>query len=87
MTYHQVDIPHITKKEGWFEQDPKVILNAVIETIEISCDNLTKLNINYEEIVTIGITNQRETTVLWDPLTGEPLYNAIGKKENKQNVD
>lgn len=57
-----------------------MILNAVIETIEISCDNLTKLNINYEEIVAIGITNQRETTVLWDPQTGEPLYNAIGKK-------
>lgn len=55
-----------------------VILDAVIETINISCDNLTKLNISYQEIVAIGITNQRETTVLWDPLTGIPLYNAIG---------
>lgn len=74
-----MEIPHVTQKEGWFEQDPMVILKAVIETIEISCDNLTKLNINYQDIVAVGITNQRETTILWDRMTGEPLYNAIGK--------
>lgn len=56
-----------------------VILQAVIETIEICCDNLTKLNINYQEIVALGITNQRETTILWDCVSGKPLYNAIGK--------
>lgn len=72
-------MPHITQKEGWFEQDPMVILKAVLKTIEVSCDNLRKLNINHQEIVAVGITNQRETTVLWDPVTGKPLYNAIGK--------
>lgn len=82
MTYHQVKIPHITPKEGWFEQDPMQILNSVIETINVTCDNLKKLNINYEDIVATGITNQRETTVLWDRTTGKPLYNALGKYIN-----
>ncbi|KAJ8919995.1 hypothetical protein NQ315_006525 [Exocentrus adspersus] len=77
LTYHQKEVPHIIPQEGWFEQDPMVILNAVIETIDVTCDNLKKLNINYEDIVALGITNQRETTVLWDPTTGKPLYNAL----------
>jgi hypothetical protein len=54
------------------------ILNSVIETINVTCDNLKKLNINYEDIVATGITNQRETTILWDAVTGKPLYNALG---------
>ncbi|KAJ3662402.1 hypothetical protein Zmor_006753 [Zophobas morio] len=77
LTYHQIKIPHITPKEGWFEQDPMLILNSVIETINVTCDNLKKLNINYEDIVATGITNQRETTILWDCKTGKPLYNAL----------
>uniref|UniRef100_A0A6P7GN93 Probable glycerol kinase n=1 Tax=Diabrotica virgifera virgifera TaxID=50390 RepID=A0A6P7GN93_DIAVI len=77
LTYHQVDIPSIVPKEGWFEQDPMVILHAVKETIEVTCDNLQKLNIDYADIVSVGITNQRETTVLWDKNTGQPLCNAI----------
>nr|XP_023027859.1 glycerol kinase-like isoform X1 [Leptinotarsa decemlineata] len=77
LTYHQLEIPFVVQKEGWFEQDPMLILNAVKETIDVTCDNLTKLNINYEDIIAIGITNQRETTVLWDSTTGKPLYNAL----------
>ncbi|VEN59689.1 unnamed protein product [Callosobruchus maculatus] len=77
LTFHQVPVPHIIPKEGWFEQDPNVILNAVIETVDVTCDNLKKLNINHEDIVAVGITNQRETTILWDPTTGKPLYNAL----------
>lgn len=48
------------------------------ETIKVTCDNLDKLNIDAGEIAAIGITNQRETTILWDRETGLPLYNAIG---------
>ncbi|KAF7281664.1 hypothetical protein GWI33_004441 [Rhynchophorus ferrugineus] len=69
LTYHQKEVPHICPQEGWFEQDPMTILQAVKETIEVTCDNLKKLNINHEDIVAIGITNQRETTLLWDKLT------------------
>jgi len=41
--------------------------------------NLRQLTIDPADIVAIGVTNQRETTVVWDSVTGEPLYNAIGK--------
>ncbi|KRT85601.1 hypothetical protein AMK59_2420 [Oryctes borbonicus] len=77
LTYHQVSIPHITPKEGWVEQDPEVILHSVIETINVTCDNLIKLDISPEDIVATGITNQRETTVVWDSVTGKPLHNAL----------
>lgn len=54
------------------------ILRAVVETIKVTCDNLKKLDIDPEDIVATGITNQRETTVVWDSKTGKPLYNALG---------
>lgn len=56
-----------------------VILNSTIECINITIDNLRKLGIDPEDIVATGITNQRETTVVWNSETGKPLYNAIGK--------
>ncbi|ENN79747.1 glycerol kinase isoform X2 [Dendroctonus ponderosae] len=77
LTYHQNEVSHICPQEGWFEQDPMLLLQAVKESIDIACDNLKKLNIDFEDIVAIGITNQRETTVLWDRITGKPLYNAL----------
>ncbi|XP_066256252.1 glycerol kinase 3-like isoform X1 [Euwallacea similis] len=77
LTYHQKEVSHICPQEGWFEQDPMAILLAVKETVDITCDNLKKLNIDFEDIVAVGITNQRETTVLWDKTTGKPLYNAL----------
>lgn len=72
-------IPHTSPKEGWFEQDPMIILHSVLETINVTCDNLKKLDIDPDDVVSLGITNQRETTILWDSTTGKPLYNAVGK--------
>lgn len=64
-------------KEGWVEQDPIEILQAVRECLSQTVFNLRQLTIDPSDIIAIGVTNQRETTVVWDSITGEPLYNAI----------
>lgn len=77
LTYHQVSLKRFSPQEGWVEQDALEILNAVLECIEVTTDNLRKLDINPEDVVGIGITNQRETTIVWNSVTGQPLYSAI----------
>lgn len=78
LTYHQIPVPTYCPKEGWVEQDPDEILQNVIQCIHCTVDNLRKLDIDASDIVTIGLTNQRETTIVWDSQTGKPLHNAIG---------
>ena len=65
-------IRSINKQSGWVEHDPAEIWNSVVQSLE----KLSK-EISFERIVGIGITNQRETTLLWDRKTGEPYHNAI----------
>ncbi|KAF7990060.1 hypothetical protein HCN44_009003 [Aphidius gifuensis] len=77
LTYHQIPIKLIYPKEGWVEQDPIEILEAVRECLSQTVVNLQQLTIDPSDIVAIGIANQRETTVVWSSITGEPLYNAI----------
>ncbi|CAK9811838.1 Glycerol kinase 3 [Anthophora quadrimaculata] len=77
LTYHQVSISQSCPKEGWVEQDPMEILKAVRECLNQTVFNLRQLTIDPSDIVAVGITNQRETTIVWDSITGEPLYNAI----------
>ena len=67
---HEQIFPHA----GWVEHDPKEIWN---NTREVIGQALSKANITRHNIKAIGITNQRETTVVWDKNTGEPVYNAI----------
>ncbi len=59
---------------GWVEHDP---LEIWVKTLQVMEGALQKSGINAHEITAIGITNQRETAVVWDKKTGEPLYNAI----------
>lgn len=59
---------------GWVEHDPQEILDSQLGALE---DVLQSKNINIGEIICIGITNQRETVVVWDKGTGKPIYNAI----------
>uniref|UniRef100_A0A6I8RP34 Probable glycerol kinase n=1 Tax=Xenopus tropicalis TaxID=8364 RepID=A0A6I8RP34_XENTR len=77
LSHHQVEIKQKFPKEGWVEQDPKEILQSVYECVEKTCEKLTQLNIDITNIKAIGVSNQRETTVVWDKTTGEPLYNAV----------
>ena len=59
---------------GWVEQDPDEIWST---QIGVCVEAVNKANIKAEEIASIGITNQRETTIIWDKNTGRPIYNAI----------
>uniref|UniRef100_A0A8K9UYJ1 glycerol kinase n=1 Tax=Oncorhynchus mykiss TaxID=8022 RepID=A0A8K9UYJ1_ONCMY len=77
LSHHQVGIKQSFPKEGWVEEDPKEILQSVYECMERTCEKLGQLNIDISNIKAVGVTNQRETTLVWDKETGEPLYNAI----------
>ena len=70
----QKEFTQIYPKPGWVEHDPMEIWSTQIGTAK---EALEKANIKPEQIAAIGITNQRETTVVWDKNTGEPVYNAI----------
>ena len=59
---------------GWVEHDAEEIWNT---TLEVSREAMEKLGVKAEDIAAIGITNQRETTVVWDRKTGKPIANAI----------
>ena len=61
-------------REGWVEHDPEEIWNT---TLEVCRDVMTQLGGEAGQVVAIGITNQRETVVVWDRDTGKPVYNAI----------
>lgn len=76
------EIVSLTQKEftqyypepGWVEHNPNEIWQSLLDVIE---ELLQKVSISPDQIDGIGITNQRETTVVWDKNTGEPIYNAI----------
>ena len=70
----QREFPQIFPKEGWVEHDPMVIWSTQIAACT---EALMKIGGSWDEISGIGITNQRETVVIWDRKTGTPIYNAI----------
>ncbi|XP_017788493.1 PREDICTED: glycerol kinase isoform X2 [Habropoda laboriosa] len=74
---HQIEIKQKYPQEGWVEQDPKEILQAVRECIKKTIEKLKDIGLSVSDIKAVGITNQRETTLMWDKNTGEPLHNAI----------
>ena len=73
-TIAQTEFRQIFPQAGWVEHDPEEIWNSqrtVAETV------LKQAGVSPGDVAAIGITNQRETTVIWDRRTGEPIYNAI----------
>lgn len=70
----QKEFNQIYPKAGWVEHDPMEIWSSQISVLS---EAMSKIGCMPEEIAAIGITNQRETTVVWDKETGRPIYNAI----------
>lgn len=70
----QREFPQIFQKEGWVEHNPMAIWSTQIAACT---EALMQIGGSWDEIAGIGITNQRETVVVWDRSTGAPIYNAI----------
>ena len=70
----QKEFTQIYSKEGWVEHDPLEIWATQYGVLQ---EVIAKTNISQDEVAAIGITNQRETTIVWDKNTGNPIYNAI----------
>ena len=70
----QREFPQIFPRESWVEHDPMEIWST---QISVATEAILKIGGSWDEIYGIGITNQRETTVVWNRKTGEPIYNAI----------
>lgn len=70
----QREFAQIFPRPGWVEHDP---MDIWASQISVAAEAMSKIGINAEEIAAIGITNQRETTIVWEKATGKPVYNAI----------
>ena len=70
----QHEFPQIFPHSGWVEHDPHQIWGS---QASVTAEAISQIGINGHNIAAIGITNQRETTIVWDSETGEPIYNAI----------
>src|ERR1700744_3088491 len=64
----------VKNRPGWIEHDPFEILTSQLSA---AVEVLGRAGIRPRDVAAIGITNQRETTIVWDRATGEPIYNAI----------
>ena len=74
VTVAQEEFTQFFPADGWVEHDPEEIWSSTLATTR---DAIAKANINIADVAAIGITNQRETTIVWDRTTGEPIHRAI----------
>jgi glycerol kinase len=79
---HQLEHEQIYPKPGWVEHDPMEIWARTQEVVE---EVLKKVGITHKDLAAVGITNQRETTVVWDRRTGKPLHNAVVWMDTRNN--
>ena len=70
----QKELSQVFPESGWVEQDPNEIWSS---QMGVMMEAKSQLGIEAKDLAAIGITNQRETTIVWDKQTGEPFYNAI----------
>ena len=71
---HRLEHEQIYPKPGWVEHNPLEIWDRCQEVIQVA---LAKANVTAQDIAAVGVTNQRETTLVWDRETGKPYTNAI----------
>jgi glycerol kinase len=72
--FAQLEFPQIYPSPGWVEHDPQGIWTTSVATARAA---MASAGVTAEEVAAIGITNQRETTIIWDRATGKPIHNAI----------
>lgn len=77
VTMHQLEFKQMYPQSGWHEHDPYELIRTVDECVEEATKKFLEKGHKVQDIKAIGITNQRETTLVWDKETGEPLHNAI----------
>ena len=82
VTSHQIEFEQILPQPGYVEHDPEEIWNSVL-----TCVKEVSKNFELSRLTSIGITNQRETTIAWRRSTGKPLHNAIVWQDTRtQNI-
>src|SRR5690606_26761712 len=79
----QVEVPPTYPKPGWVEHDPKAIVDSVGATVTAA---LADAKLGADRIAALGLTNQRETTVLWDPDGGKPAGPAVVWQDRRSAV-
>lgn len=71
---HAIEFPQIYPQPGWVEHDPEDIFESQVNALRLA---VQKAGIEKNDILAIGVTNQRETTIVWEKATGKPVMNAI----------
>lgn len=79
----QKEFTQIFPQPGWVEHDPNEIWSS---QVAVAAEAMSKIGINGQNLHALGITNQRETTIVWDRATGEPIYNAIVWQDRRTSV-
>ena len=70
----QIALPQIFPQPGWVEHDPEVLWT---QQLQVAREALVRAGITADELSGVGVTNQRETVVVWERATGKPIHNAI----------
>jgi glycerol kinase len=79
----QHEFKQLFPNPGWVEHNPEEIWKVTLKTIKEAIKKSKSLK---AKIISIGITNQRETTILWDKITGKPVYNAIVWQDRRHKI-
>ncbi|OGT42713.1 MAG: glycerol kinase [Gammaproteobacteria bacterium RIFCSPHIGHO2_12_FULL_37_34] len=83
MASHEMPLTSFFPQDGWIEQNPEEMFN---NTVSCCREALKKANITAANIAAVGLSNQRETTILWEKYTGKPIYPAIVWQDRRTHL-